>query len=269
MPPVGTVMRYCVADWHDRQLEADHAGDVIGVRAGGIDHRRAADPAPVGLDLGDGVALQENPGDPDAGREAGAGGAGAGLVGHGEVVGLQIAVARAPEDRLGRRRDQARPAGLGGGVVEQVHLEPGRPRGPDQALELLDARVLERDPEAADLAPGGPRLGTPLQRREGRDRIHRQPDPIGRVSHLADQPRRLRRGHRGERRLLLDQQDVALAGRSETIGDGAADRAAADDHDLRAAEFRHGHAAARMASTYQRRNPRTFCSRSGDSGPGW
>jgi hypothetical protein len=117
--------------------------------------------------------------------------------------------------------------------------EAGAAAARRQALELRDPRVLERDPEAADLAPARRRLARRLQRAEGRDRIHREAHAVDRTPHLPDQPRRLRRGDAGERRLLLDQQHVALAGLGQAPGDSAADRPAADDHDLRVPQLAH------------------------------
>ncbi len=239
------------------------------MRPGGVDQGLATDFSHFGLDAHDGAALQCDARDADAGREAGALLAGARLVGHGEVVGLQVAIARAPEDRLCRRRDQARPAGAGSGVIQELDLETGRPRGLHETAELLDAGVLERDPEAADLAPGGPRRGPAFEGFEGRDRIHREPDALDRAAHLADQARRLRRGDRRQRRFLLDQQHIPPAGLGQAVGDRAADGTTADDHDLSVPELRHRQASARMVRRYQPRKPRTFCSRSGDSGPGW
>ena len=160
-------------------------------------------------------------------------------IGHGEVVGLQIAIARAPQDGLHVRRDPTGPARLGRGLVEQLDLQPGPPRGREQAAELLGARVGQRDPQAADLAPVGRSPGVPLQAPEGRDRIHGEPDPVLRAAHLADQACRLRGGRRGERRVLLDQQHVGLAGLGQPVRDGAADRAPAHDHDLGVLEISH------------------------------
>ena len=53
-----------------------------------------------------------------------------------------------------------------------------------------------------------------------------------RVANLADQSGRLRRRHRGDGRLLFQQQHVGLAGLGQAVSDGAADGAAADDHNF-------------------------------------
>ncbi len=200
--------------------------------AGGDDRLGAADLAPRGLDGGDRPGVQHEAGDQGIGREAHAGGAGMLAIGHGEVVGLQIAVARAPQDGFDVRGQQARPAGLGRGLVEQLDLQPGTPRHTEQAFELLGAGVGQRDPQAADLAPVGRGTVVGLQLREGRDRIHGQPYAVFGAAHLADQTRCLRRGRRCQRCILFEQQHVGLAGLGQPVGDGAADRAAAHDHDL-------------------------------------
>ena len=158
---------------------------------------------------------------------------------HREIVGLEIAVARAPEDRPGRGGHQTRPAGLRARVVDQLDLEPGAAGGCAEALKLLDAGVGQRDAQAPDLAPVGRRAVMPLQAAEGRDRIHGEPDPVRRAADLANEPGRLRRRRGGERRVLLDQQHVRHTGLGEPIRDRAADRAAAHDHHLGVAELAH------------------------------
>ena len=60
-----------------------------------------------------------------------------------------------------------------------------------------------------------------------------------RAADLAHEPGRLRRRRGGERGVLLEQEDVADAGLGEPIGDRAADRAAAHDHDLGVAKLAH------------------------------
>jgi hypothetical protein len=208
-----------VAHWHDRQIETGKARDVPGMSACGIDDLGAAHAALVGLDRRHRAAAQPDSGDSDIGREAHAGGTRVLPVRHREIVGLQIAVARAPEDRLGRGGHQIRPAGLRARVVDQLDFEPGAAGGCKEALKLLDAGVGQRDAQAPDLAPVGRRAVMPLQAAEGRDRIHGEPDPVRRAADLANEPGRLRRRRGGERRVFLDQQHVRHTGLGAPIRD--------------------------------------------------
>ena len=229
-----------VAHRHDRQIDAGKARDVPGVSAGGDDDLGAADPALLGLDRGDRIAAQRDARDADIRCEAHAGSPRMLAVRHREIVGLQIAIARAPEDRLGVVGDQTWPARLSGRVVEQLALGVRRARsGREQTVELGDPRVSQRDPEAADLAPVRRRAVVLLQAAEGRDRVHREPDPVRRAADLAHKPRRLRRGRGGERRVLLEQEHIGDAGFGKSIRDRAPDGAAAHDYDLGVADFPH------------------------------
>ena len=66
------------------------------MRAGGIDHHLAPDLALAGADACHSAVLEVDPLQPDPGRKAYAMRARPVLVCHGEIVGLQIAVAGAP-----------------------------------------------------------------------------------------------------------------------------------------------------------------------------
>ena len=124
-------------------------------------------------------------------------------------------------------------------MVEQLDLEPGAAGGRAKTSELLDPGVGERDAQAADLTPVWRRVALLLQPAEGRNRIQGEPDPVRRAADLAHEPGRLRRRGGGERGVLLEEEDVADAGLGEPIGNRAADRAAAHDHDLGVAKLAH------------------------------
>ena len=86
--------------------------DMPGMGAGGVDDFGAAHLALLGLDRRDRAGAEHDPGHPDVGGEAHAGGARVLAVRHGEIVGLEVAVAGTPEDRLGPVGHEARPARL-------------------------------------------------------------------------------------------------------------------------------------------------------------
>ena len=86
----------------NREAQTGHLRDVPGVCTGAIDDRVAGDRAPVGVDPGYAAVLRADALDRHAGGEAGTGLAGTMRVSHREVVGLKVAVAWAPQHRLGR-----------------------------------------------------------------------------------------------------------------------------------------------------------------------
>ena len=106
---MAVVIDVVVADGEHRQIEVYQPADMPSVRTGGIDHRRAGDQALVGLDRRDAAALPADARDPDPGLEPHARARRLVPVARDQVCGLQIAVARAPQDRSRRTEIEGRP----------------------------------------------------------------------------------------------------------------------------------------------------------------
>ena len=87
------------------------------------------------------------------------------------------------------------------------------------------------------------------------DRPHGELGALDGVADLADETGRLRRGDRGDGRLLFQEQHVGLAGLGETVRDGTADGPAADDDNfsLLALSLRHGATRRRDEEVIRRR----------------
>ena len=86
----------------NRQFEACHFRNMPRVRAGGVDDCVAGDCALARVNTGDAAVLRADAFDRNAGSQVRALLPSAMRVGHREVVGLQVAVARAPQHRLDR-----------------------------------------------------------------------------------------------------------------------------------------------------------------------
>jgi hypothetical protein len=111
-----------VPDREHRQLQPDQPADVVAVRARGVDHRLAGDLAMVGLDRRHPPALQPDAGHPRARPEPHALSLGVVLVAGDEIGRLQVAVARAPQDRQRRAEIESWPQPRSSRRVHQLGL---------------------------------------------------------------------------------------------------------------------------------------------------
>src|SRR2546426_7183437 len=97
--------------------------------------------------------------------------------------------------------------------------------------------------------------------------MHCQFDALGRIAHLAAQPRSLRRGDLPDIIGALDQQDVGLAGFRERVRHAAANGTAPDDDDFGVGELVH-HAPRITLFKYHRPKLSTLYSLNKEYGPG-
>ncbi len=215
-------------DW---ELEADQMADMIAMGAGRVDDHLACDRSALGLHAHDATLLQPDVGDRRVGLEADAALPRLMLIARDQIGRLDVAVARAPQDRRGGAEIQARPQAAGGRDIEQFRLEPRLVRHGEQALKLGDALWQLGQPEAAGLAPARLYRGLLLQSGKCRDRPHGEPGAFDRAADLADQSRCLGAGDGAELRLALEEQYVGDAGLGELEGNAAADGTTADDDD--------------------------------------
>ena len=168
------------------------------VRAGGVDDCVAGNCALARVNTGDTAVLHADAFDRNTGSQVCSLLPGAMGVGHCEIVGLQIAVARTPQHRLGRGKIEHRPLGLGFVIAYERRLESGLIGGGFHLLKLRHALVSQRHAQRSDLSPTRLGLRLRLHLGEGLDRPHRQLDTIDAGAHLANQTGRLRGGLRGE-----------------------------------------------------------------------
>ena len=126
-------------------------------------------------------------------------------VAHGQVVGLQVAIARAPEYRPGMAEVHQGPELLRPVVVDELGLESCLVADLLHVAKLLDPLVVERHAQRAHLAPPRVALLVFLQPGEGLYRPHCQLDAFGCIAYLSDQARGLGTGCRGYCGLFLDE----------------------------------------------------------------
>src|ERR1041384_2551820 len=210
------------------------------VRAGSIHNGFAMDCTLIGHHARHAAIVDEELSDGSVGQVTHAQTPALRAIGHGEVIWLQITIARTPQDRFGAVKIHSRPFLARQFVVDEINLQPGLVRDVFQSFKLLDSLVGERYTQRSDLTPARIVLRILLQVRESFDRPHGEFDSLDGGAHLADKPGGLRRSYRRQRRFLLDQQHVRLASLGEVVSYAAPNGAAADHDNLCALDFVHG-----------------------------
>src|SRR6266498_3635417 len=129
-----------------------------------------------------------------------------------EVGSLRIALGQKRVEEFRQLKREADHAGLEADLIdndEEIGLQPGMISLPFQLSKFFDALLAERNPERTDFVPIRLHVG-PLQFAKDRDRMHCQPDALGRIAHLAAQPGALRRRYLADILGAFDQQNISL-----------------------------------------------------------
>ncbi len=223
-----------------RQRHAGHLADALGPQAGAVDEDVAGDRAAIGDDADRAAVLDDDLLDGDAFLDPRAVLPRALGVGHGQRIGVDIAVAgdvgRALDAVLDDEREM--PCRLGG--RQRMALDAEALGLPHRAADFAPARRAAGEPQRADLLPGDVLAGLGLQPVEHGDRVLHQPGQVALAAQLPDQAGRVPGAAMRELR-LLDQQHVLRAVTRKVVGERRADRPAADDEDVDVTVSAEGH----------------------------
>ena len=221
--------------------DAGHRAHALRPDAGAVDEDVAADGAAVGEDTVDAAARDDDLPNADAFLDLHAVRPRPLRIGHGQRIGIDVAVAGnegGALDAFGRQEREALP---GLGSRQRVTFDGEAPGLGHRAADLAPARGRGGKAQRSRLAPGNGAASLLLEAVEDGDGILHQPGEVALAAELADEARRMPGRAVGEP-ALLGQQDIRGAGPAQMIGERGADDPSPDDEDAAVAvgAERHG-----------------------------